>query len=234
MEEIAKMDHNEAIRSMAAEKYLLSDLAPDQRGEFEEHFFSCQECGEDVRAAAVFLEHSKALLSEVTVPPQAAKGADSLARTGSTPWWRALAIPALAVLVVVVAFQNLITVPKLANQVAEVSAPRIFSSASLIAANSRGTKMAPIMVRKGEPFLVFVDINPVKQSPSYVAELYSPSGAREWSLSIAGELAKETLPLQVPGEQSAGQYTLVVNGVDADGRKSLEVGRYPIELQFTK
>jgi len=37
------MDHGESIRLMAAEKYLLGELAPELREQFEEHFFDCQE-----------------------------------------------------------------------------------------------------------------------------------------------------------------------------------------------
>src|SRR5580704_6048204 len=64
------MDHSESIRLMAAEKYLLGELAPELREQFEEHFFDCQECALDVRAGAALVEHSKVVLSEpVAVSP---------------------------------------------------------------------------------------------------------------------------------------------------------------------
>lgn len=90
-----------------------------------------------------------------------------------------------------------------------------------------------VTVRRGESFLLFLDINTTSDSPSYVAELYSPAGNLEWSLPIPSEAAKETLPVRIPpGGRDAGTYTLVVSGVGAGGEKSLEVGRYPFELQF--
>ncbi|PYU53470.1 MAG: hypothetical protein DMG48_01380 [Acidobacteria bacterium] len=46
------MDHNEALRLHAVEKYVLGELPPSLRDEFEQHFFECQECALDVRAAA--------------------------------------------------------------------------------------------------------------------------------------------------------------------------------------
>ena len=49
------MDHSESIRLMAAEKYLLGELAPELREQFEEHFFDCQECALDVRAGAALV-----------------------------------------------------------------------------------------------------------------------------------------------------------------------------------
>ncbi len=44
------MDHQEAVSLEATEQYLLGTLDEDQREAFEEHFFGCLECAEDVRA----------------------------------------------------------------------------------------------------------------------------------------------------------------------------------------
>ncbi len=38
------MDHNQVTQLMAVEKYLLGELTPTARDEFEEHVFDCQEC----------------------------------------------------------------------------------------------------------------------------------------------------------------------------------------------
>ena len=46
------MDHSEAVRLMATERYLLNEFTPAQKEEFEEHFFGCQECALDVRMGA--------------------------------------------------------------------------------------------------------------------------------------------------------------------------------------
>jgi len=43
------MDHNLASETYAAERYLLDEMPPEERDEFEEHFFSCRVCGEDVQ-----------------------------------------------------------------------------------------------------------------------------------------------------------------------------------------
>ena len=55
------MDHNEALRQQAAEKYVLGELPPTLRDEFEEHFFECQECALDVTAAAGFVDNARAV-----------------------------------------------------------------------------------------------------------------------------------------------------------------------------
>ena len=57
-----EMDHNEALRQQAAEKYVLGELPPTLRDEYEEHYFECEECAEDVRAAAEFVDNVRAVL----------------------------------------------------------------------------------------------------------------------------------------------------------------------------
>ncbi len=43
------MDHETAVRLEAAERYLLGQLTPQEGDEFEEHFFTCPVCAEEVR-----------------------------------------------------------------------------------------------------------------------------------------------------------------------------------------
>ena len=49
------MSHDEAVRCFAAEQYLLEELTPELREEFEQHLFDCHECAIDLRAGAAFL-----------------------------------------------------------------------------------------------------------------------------------------------------------------------------------
>jgi anti-sigma factor RsiW len=46
------MNHVEAVKTLAIERYLLEEMTQEERDLFEEHFFSCAECGEDARHAA--------------------------------------------------------------------------------------------------------------------------------------------------------------------------------------
>ena len=50
------MDHNESIRLQAAVKYVLGELSPAQREEYEEHYFDCAECAVDIKALATFAD----------------------------------------------------------------------------------------------------------------------------------------------------------------------------------
>jgi hypothetical protein len=56
------MDHESAIRIQAAERYTLQELDPASCEEFEEHFFACPECAEQVRAGAILAANAKKIL----------------------------------------------------------------------------------------------------------------------------------------------------------------------------
>jgi anti-sigma factor RsiW len=228
------MDHSESIRLMAAEKYLLGELTPESREQFEEHFFDCQECALDVRAGAALVEHSKVVLSEPVAVSSVRVPVPAPAKPGWFAWLRpAFVVPVLAALLAVIGYQNLVTYPKLKGEVAVVNQPQILASASLINANTRGASRTVVSARPGEPFLLFVDIPAEARFSSYVAELDGPTGNSEWSLTIPAETTKDMVPIRVPADHHrAGVYTLVVRGVDSSGGKGFEIGRYPFELQI--
>jgi len=52
------MDHSEAVRMQAGEKYVLGELSPVLREEYEEHFFACVACALEVKAAAAFVDNA--------------------------------------------------------------------------------------------------------------------------------------------------------------------------------
>src|SRR5688500_6709788 len=54
------MTHTEAVRSEAAERYLLDELSEAERFAFEEHYFECSECAEGVRMGAVMRDGVRA------------------------------------------------------------------------------------------------------------------------------------------------------------------------------
>ena len=91
-----------------------------------------------------------------------------------------------------------------------------------------------IATRPGKGFLLFVRIPPEGGYSRYTAELYSPAGKAEWSLTIPAASAQDQWPVEVPGaNREAGSYTLAVRGVTAAG-ESKEVGRASFELQIKK
>jgi hypothetical protein len=223
------MDHTESIRLMAAEKYLLGELTLEQREEFEEHFFGCQECALDVRAGAALVEHSKVVLAEPVAVSQVRTPV--AAKPGPFAWLRpAFVVPLLAVLLVVVGYQNLVTYPQL-KQLA--SSPQILPWAS-INVSTRGASATQISTHPGEGFHLLVNIPPDSHFASYTFDLSSPSGRLEWSRTVPATSSDEARSIYVPGaNQEQGIYILAVRGNTAANGNS-DLGRYSIDVQIQK
>ena len=109
-------------------------------------------------------------------------------------------------------------------------------SAYLNAGVTRGANLPVVTARPGIPFVLFIDVPGEARSASYVAELYSPTGDKEWSLVIPPETiqtAHGTLPIRVSlTHEQAGAYALVLRESDGSGSAGQQVQRYPFELQF--
>ena len=225
------MDHPEAIRLMAVEKYLLNELSPELRRNFEEHFFECPECEFDVQAGCALVDGAKDVLSssavEVNPAPLPPKPNPWLA------WFRpAIAVPVIAALLIVVGYQNLVTVPTLKGAVAAAQAPQILSPIYLTAGASRGASQVVAPTKRNHPVALALDIPTESRFTSYVCELQSPSGELEGSLPVSAEAARNSVSMTVYPKHGAGVYQLVVFGVAQDATTKIEIERQPLELQI--
>jgi anti-sigma factor RsiW len=54
------MQHQEAVDTLACERYLLGEMTAAERESFEEHYFACAECADDVRAGAAMKDGVRA------------------------------------------------------------------------------------------------------------------------------------------------------------------------------
>jgi hypothetical protein len=228
------MDHEEAVRQNATERYLLDELDPDQREQFEEHFFDCRECGEDVRAAAMFVEHIKEVLAESAPSPARAPEPAPVKKKWfekkALAWLHpAFAIPVLALLLAVVAYQNFIELPRL-----ELAAtlPHVLPAIALNLQTAGESE--PITVPPGGDFLLNVIIPPGNSYPSYKVDLYNPQRKIDTSLPITGASPGSTWPIHILGaNRESGIYKLAVQGRTADGQTK-EVGSSSFEIKIQK
>ena len=223
------MDHEVVARQKITERYLLNELDSETRDQFEEHFFDCSACAFDVRAGSAFVEQSKVVLAEG--PAEAPLAAPVPAKSGWLGWLRpAFAMPALALLLAVVGYQNLVTYPRMKQA---LSHPQVLPWTS-VNIGTLGATEQQITTAPGKGFLVFVRIPPQSDYSRYTANLYNPAGKLEWSLTIPATTTQDQWPVAVPGaDRQAGTYTLVVHGTATDGI-SKEVGQGSFELQIQK
>jgi hypothetical protein len=219
------MDHTAVVRQRITERYLLDELDPQLRDEYEEHYFGCSECAVDVSAGAQFVEQAKSVLAEHTepVPVPAAPGRNPDA--GWFAWLRpAFAAPALALLLVVVGYQNV-------RFQSELNRPRVLPAVS-VNVGTWGAGGPSTAVPAGKGLLLFVRIPPDGAYARYSADLHSPSGKLEGSFTIEPAAGQDQWPVTVPAmHREAGTYTLAVHGITAGGEKK-DLGTTSFELQI--
>jgi hypothetical protein len=222
------MDHHQANQLTAVEKYLLDELTPEEREEFEQHFFDCQECAVDLRATDAFMTAAKQEFKRNPVPQTGA--GNSGKRPVASSWPSAIAWFALAASLLVIVYQNAIVFPHLESQVAGLKSPEILPSLSLVGGNSRGGQVPVAEVRAGKPFLLMLDLPAEDRFSSYSCLLYSPSGSLSWRVEVSSQLAKDTISIRVPsvGQQS-GEYTLAVQG-NTGAAGAVDLARYRFTL----
>jgi len=232
------MDHSEAVQQMAAERYLLDELTPDAREAFEEHFFDCRECALDLRTGAAFVEEAKAQLPGLAGARPAPVPSRSLKI--KREWWLswlqpAFAAPAFAMLLLVVGYQNMITLPALRDS---ANQPRLLPWAPLHGA-TRGAPLA-IAADRRHGVALPVDLPPQPSTGTYASysfDLYDPQGKLAWTGAAAAAADDagdaQRLSLVIPGAMLRnGAYTVAVTGIAAHGERT-GIDRYVFNLHLT-
>lgn len=229
------MDHQDATQLMAVEKYLLNELTPQLREEFEEHYFECQECATDLRATTAFLDAAKREFKAASVPKPSA--ATSEKRPGPWLWRPAFVVSAFAASLLVIAYQNAVVYPRLNQQIARSSAAEVLPSLSLMGGNSRGSQVPAITVRPAEPFLLFMDIPTQDRFSTYICSLYSPAGKLAWQVQVSAQQAKDTISISTPAaNRMDGKYSLLVQGIvgPIHPKTPVDIARYSFVVKSQK
>ena len=235
------MDHTEAVEQMATERYLLEELTPEQREAFEEHLFDCQECALDLRAGTAFVQEAKAQLPGLTADLPRRESASVKAEKKSWFSWLApvfsrpaFAAPVFAAMLLVIGYQNLVTVPALRVAANE---PHVAPWASLHTA-TRSSVVTPVEADPKAGVVLLVDLPTEPDFSSYAFDLAGPDGKTAWTHTIAAPQENTDSPndgtqsLVIPGAGlHAGAYTLTVFGVTSSGART-EIQRHVLDLHL--
>lgn len=238
---MTNMDHNEAVRLQAAEKYLLGELPMEQHAAFEEHYFDCPVCAEEMKAAVAFMESARQTAREEVLQTIDEKRLVPVpAKTGGwLAWLRpAFVVPAFAALLLVIGYQNGVTIPGLKQGASQNASARIFNSFSFMEVGARGEGGLTIKVRPNDEFALEVDFPPVASAGSYIGQIQDADGRTKFSLPVSLEQAKSTVHVGVPGGSlKAGNYNFVILAVDASSAQTTttkETKRLPFTVEFVQ
>jgi hypothetical protein len=230
------MDHKSAIANHTAERYLLGELNNVERDAYEEHFFSCMVCAEEVKLASEFIETAKKVVREELDAPMEK---EPLRRTGKARSfsWESLfqpllrPIPAMAcalltVALAVVIYQNRIANSRLSQMAANSPTP---AGAQLLAPT-------PFLIGEARDGITIVTVSRKRAVPlqfdildskydSYRAEVLTQSNVSMVSLDIPRKEATNPVLLVIrAGVLSTGKYMLVIRGVNSHGSQNVVEG----------
>jgi len=185
-------EHAFPDRERAAERYLLGEMPEDERDRYEEHFFSCAECADDVRTTAAFLEDAREYVAPggVTRPGAPVRGASRVSRPAR--WYRSPVIPwaTAASFFVFTIYQSLVLVPGFRSQLS----PRELYPIT-IRPDSRGQEPVVPAAAASDVYTLAIEINDVREGTLMEYKIATVDGRH----SSSGRLVapREGVPLML-------------------------------------
>ncbi len=230
-----QMTHKDAMDLGAADKYLLGQLATDERDQFEEHFFSCTECSEDVRLTAIFLDNLKEVLKEPYAIRPAKPAPEIMPSPAAARRWflsPQIGLAAGIALLVLTGYQNAVVIPHLHYELAQQKGPQSYPAFFITETRSEPNV---ITAARNEQYvaLQFSKV-PGRAFPFYRCELKSQDYRTVSSFTVAVPPQGDEWQLRLPiGGLASGSYTLSVRGVAQENASELtDLAQYHFRLEF--
>jgi len=221
------MEHTDAVKLQAVEKYILGELPPTLRDEFEAHFFDCAECSQNLRAGMAFVAGSRQYFGEPT--------AREVVLTEKPRDWFAwlkplVVIPALAALLLVIGYQNLVSIPRLQQTAGSGAMGPWFS---LVASDVRGPAGQKLEVPPKHRFMLFIPITakPHDATSRFLMRLEDSSGKVLVSGRVSAVEAKKPVPFSVPALTHDGEYKIVI--LEETAGSTTKVSELPFAVAFS-
>lgn len=208
------MDHETAIQMKASERYVIGDLEPHERDEFEDHFADCSRCMEDVWTASTFAANAKAVFRDRAQAKPAR-------RKAYFEWLFARPIPAFAAIAFAafIGYQNMVVIPG-------TRAPR----AAVASLNLDGETRAGLpKVAAADALRMRMPFDHPAGSGRVFVELKDTLGNSLSSGPVAAPAPNQPLDIYFPVRLSPGRYTVVVRS-DNSGRAAEEIARSSFEV----
>jgi hypothetical protein len=216
------INHDDAIKNLMAERYLLSELNTDERDAYEEHLFSCDACFEQVKAGTEFVSHLRHI--DTPQPPLAPGFMSRIIAATRQP----LTITMFTFLVLMGGFavhQN--------SEISYLKEPRPEIRSVLTGIAHGSSEIHLIRVPRNSALSLNVEYAPKGEFISYRAQILSSYGKALYTVALPETQVGTTATIALPADAlKPAQYSMVVFGRRSDGTQE-EVGRGAFELQFT-
>jgi hypothetical protein len=208
------MDHNEAQQSQAVERYILNEMSADERDGFEEHYFDCRVCGEDVAAGAKLLAAGRRVAQESpTIVPMPRRW---------TAWLPAAAAAALLLITIGIGLPT----GRTGNPSLEVVT---LHETVIEASENRGSAGEPIVLQHDKPTVLPVAISSNQRFPRYEIVLRTAGGKIRAKHPVSAKDANDQIQLLIHS-LPVDSYILAIEGVREDGNH-IEIAAYNIQVR---
>lgn len=212
------MNHSEAHATNASDRYLLGQLGAAEADAFEEHYFDCEACAEDVRLGTRFLEAGRRVVRETGEP--AATPAPVIPITSRPRWNRWIPAAAAAAILAIPINVGLLmrmqsAVPRMVQVTASANPADALGTAEFLELGVRAAS-DPLVVTGGpvyfnvplvDPPVATYEIQILDAAGKVVSERQHPSQVVD-----AKQLSVNTDVLQ------PGNYQLVIFGIEPAGQ----------------
>jgi hypothetical protein len=219
--------HQNAVETLAAERYLLDEMSDEDRQVFEEHFFSCEVCADDMRAGAAMLQGAKAGFAGSSTSGRVVPMVRRAPVIRNPAWYRTAALPwaAAATLALAVGYQSFRTAP------VQETSPVALVPVTLHPASRGGEAIVPLR-SGGGPASLALDINEPVPGGELTYDLSTADGRHIVSGRAAAPASGTPLLLLMPSWTLAApmHYILSVHEAGPSGR-SLGEYRFAVSAQ---
>jgi hypothetical protein len=218
------IDHDEAVKGLMAERYLLGELNAAERDAYEEHLFCCDACFQQVKAGTELigeLRHSGTEGPQVLLAPGFLSRLLANARQPLTVTVFGFLLFATGVAIRQGSIISHLKEPR----------PEIRSVLTGVAHGSDETNK--LRVSRNSGLSLNVEYARKGEFTAYRADILSSSGKAMYAVALPDTQIGTMASIVLPAEAlKPGQYSIVVFGQRSDGTQE-EVGRGVFELQFT-
>jgi len=201
------MEHTD-IRPDTAVRYLLGEFSPADAESFEEHYFDCSICANDIRNGMKLLE------TGLDLPADSDRRAP-VVNINSHRWqWMHSAAAAALVLVIGAPIFNVVMHRRLSA--ATLRPVQTFEMSSVVRG---GEPPAPIVLAGDRSTLIYANIPLESVFPSYEISIRNASNKVVTKARLTEEMAKLNQPLLLSA-LPAGSYEVVIEGVRENGNRA--------------
>jgi len=231
------MDHKKIKTESIVERYLLNKLPRREARRFEEHFFGCDQCFNEVKAMErIVFGLKNAAAKGLLIPSQPPESELSWLE-----WLQSrLSMPAISfattVLVLALlypAWQGVVTVSRLNEEIQELRQRQTNVAGHTLGGTTR-SHLQNLSIKSADEIVVLNFSLTAKEAISYRGEMLDQNGITVWraeNLKGRGEFKTFSLAFHRSFFQE-GNYELRIYALDAQGRITGEAGVFPFQIRI--